>query len=310
VFDVRYHIASLAAVFVALAVGIVIGVAIVSRTDVSKQTRQLDKDRIATLEKQISAANARAKTAAEAKSASDELMKNAYPALMTDRLEGKGLAVLFLGRIDPNLRREIEETLTDAGSGSPVRVTSLDLPVDTKELAGTLSSDPLFAAYAGKGRLGDLGQALGKELVAGGAAPLWETLAPDLVAERTGALEDPVDGVVVVRSWIPADTTDADQLATDAASEELIGGLMQGLSSSRLPIVGVEALGADPSTVPFFHDAGASTVDNIDELAGHVSLAVLLAGGEPGNYGVGDGAPDGVSPPITQVPSPAVATTG
>ncbi len=306
-FDLRYHVASLAAVFVALAVGIVIGVAIVSRTDVRDQTLKVRKEEISSLTKEVEDANARAKSAAEARNTSDELMKNAYPALMTDRLKDKGYAIVFLGRIDPGLRTEIEETLTDASSGPPIRVTSLDLPVDPAEISQTLEADPLLAAYGGEGRLGDLGQALGEELVEGGETPLWGTLANDLVAERTGALSDPVDGVVVVRSWLPNETTDTTQLAAEKGSEDLIDGLMRGLGSAGLPVVGVESIGAAPPSIVFFKDAGVSTVNNLDELAGHVSLAVLLEGGEPGNYGIGDGAPDGVSPPILPVPTLAVA---
>ena len=129
----------------------------------------------------------------------------------------------------------------------------------------------------------------------------------DLVAERTGALSDPVDGVIIVRSWLPADTKDPDELAANQGSEELIDGLTKGLTSQGLPVVGVESIGADVAAIEFFKDAGVSTVNNLDELAGHVSLAVLLGGGEPGHYGVGAEAPDGVSPPIPPVPTVTVA---
>jgi hypothetical protein len=306
-FDLRYHVASLAAVFVALAVGIVIGVAIVSRTDVRDQTLRVRQSEIDSLTKQVEAANARAKSATEARSTSDELMKNAYPSLMTDRLADKGFAVVFLGRIDPGLRSEIEETLTDASSGPPVRLTSLDLPVDAGEISSSLAADPLLAAYGGQGRLGDLGEALGKELIEGGETPLWETLSGDLVAERTGALSDPVNGVIIVRSWLPTDTNDPDEIAVNQDSADLIDGLTKGVTSQGLPVIGVESLGADIAAIEFFTDAGVSTVNNLDELAGHVSLAVLLGGGDPGHYGVGAEAPDGVSPPIPPVPTATVA---
>ena len=61
-----------------------------------------------------------------------------------------------------------------------------------------------------------------------------------------------------------------------------------------------------PIRWPCFADLGLSTVNDVDQLPGRVALALLLGGGEPGDYGVGDGATAGVSPPIEPVP----ATTG
>ena len=306
-FDLRYHIASLAAVFVALAVGIVIGVAIVSSDDVSRATEAVTKQKIGALEKQLEAANHRANDTAEAKQAVDALMDEAYPALMAERCLDKSFGIVFLGEIDPAVRNEIEETLADAGSGEPPRVVALELPVDPDALAQTLADDPLLAAYAGDGRLGDLGEALGRELVEGAEGGTWDTLSSDLVSQRTGSIADPVDGVVVVRRWVPEESTDPDAISAAQSSEQLVDGLLAGMSGTGAAVVGVEATDADPTAVPFFRERGVSTVNDVEALAGHVALATVLCGGEPGNYGVGDGAPDGVVPPIEPVETLTVA---
>lgn len=306
-FDLRYHIASLAAVFVALAVGIVIGVAIVSSDDVSRATEAVTKQKIGALEKQLEAANTRAKDTAEAKQAVDALMDEAYPALMAERCLDRSFGIVFLGEIDPAVRNEIEETLGDAGSAEPPRVVALELPVDPDALAQTLADDPLLAAYAGDGRLGDLGEALGRELVEGAEGGTWDTLSSDLVSQRTGSIADPVDGVVVVRRWVPEEPTDPDATSAVQSSEQLVNGLLAGMSGTGAAVVGVEATDADPTAVPFFRERGVSTVNDVEALAGHVALATVLCGGEPGNYGVGDGAPDGVVPPIEPVETLTVA---
>ena len=307
-FDLRYHVASLAAVFVALAVGIVIGVAIVSREDVDKATQSLNEQKIDALEKQLESANARARNATDAKEAVDGLMEEAYPALMADRCGDRTFAIVFLGEIDPAQRTEIEETLADAGSAEPPRVVSLELPVDVEGISQTLAGDPLLAAYAGDGRLGDLGETLGRELVEGGEGGTWETLSSELVAARTGSLADPVDGVVVVRTWTPEETDDPAKLAEAQNTGDLVDGLLAGMSGTSAAIVGVEGTAADPTSVPFFRDRGVSTVNDVEALAGHVALATVLCGGEPGNYGVGEGAPDGVTPPIEPVEPAVVAS--
>ena len=43
----------------------------------------------------------------------------------------------------------------------------------------------------------------------------------------------------------------------------------------------------------------------METLAGRVALALLLAGGAPGHYGVKDSASDGVAPAVDFVPAPS-----
>ena len=49
-----------------------------------------------------------------------------------------------------------------------------------------------------------------------------------------------------------------------------------------------------------------SSVDDVDTTVGRLALALLLAGGQPGHYGVKETATDGAVPPI----EPVVTTTG
>ncbi|MGH3092476.1 MAG: copper transporter, partial [Gaiellaceae bacterium] len=46
-----------------------------------------------------------------------------------------------------------------------------------------------------------------------------------------------------------------------------------------------------------------SSVDDVETAAGRLALALLLAGGEPGHYGIKETATDGVTPPVDAVPS-------
>src|SRR5919202_5745789 len=101
-FDFRYHLVSLAAVFIALAVGILLGAAISGKLGDAENA--LTKDRLESLNDQLAQERARSDIVARRSDAAEELLSDAYPSLMEGRLAGKGFAVLFLGPVDGALR--------------------------------------------------------------------------------------------------------------------------------------------------------------------------------------------------------------
>ena len=305
-FDLRYHVASLAAVFLALAVGILLGVAISGK--VGDAESALESQRIAELNSRVREEQSRAVDADQRGEASRELVERAYPALMEDRLDGRGFAVVFLGGVDGSVRSSVERTLNDAGAGDPVRLLVLDVPVDVEDLDSRLRGDAELAVYAEEGDdLTALGEDLADELVNGGETPLWTALSALLVEERAGTSAFPVDGAIVVRTWtVPADEdVDSDEARRVRATTTLFDGLVNGLERGGIPVVGVERTGGDGSAIASYRREGISSVDNVDTIAGRVALALLLAGGQPGHYGVRDPASDGVVPPLESVPPPS-----
>ena len=114
-FDLRYHVASLAAVFFALVIGILVGVAMSGKVD-DAEKRALKSD-VNRLEAQLNAASAgRAKVSRE-HTALRAFIKNAYPMLIADRLQGKRVAVLFVGPVDAGVLQQIEQSISDASLG-------------------------------------------------------------------------------------------------------------------------------------------------------------------------------------------------
>ena len=306
-FTFRYHLVSLAAVFVALAVGILLGAAISGKLGDAEDA--LTKDRIDSLNDQLAQERLRSAAAEQNSEATREVLEDAYPALMESRLDGQGHAVVFLGPVDGDVRSAIERTLADAGAGSPVRLIALDSPVDAEALESTLQNgDEELVRYAdSEGDFGALGEALGQELVEGEGTPLWTALSGQLIEERTGSTSGEVDGVVIVRSWRPP--TDGGDSADDPeaqASETLFEGVLNGVLASEVPVIGVETSDAEVSAIPDYAHAGMSSVDDVDTTVGRLALALLLAGGQPGHYGVKETATDGAVPPI----EPVVTTTG
>ena len=132
------------------------------------------------------------------------------------------------------------------------------------------------------------------ELAAGGPTPLWDALGELIVQEREGSATPPADALVVVRTAEPQ----------RGATKAFLAGVYTGLARSGAPAVGTEASGTAPSAIPAFALAGLSTVDSVDTAAGRLGLVLLLGGAEPGSYGVGKDATDGVLPAIPPAPSP------
>jgi hypothetical protein len=287
-FDLRYHVASLAAVFVALAVGIVIGVAIAGGGNLEETTAGIEQAELDDLNRQLEEAQARGDRLEEQNEAVRRLMDDTYEPIMSGRLADRRVAVVYLGESDAGLDDDVDRTLEDAGQPAPTNVTALALPVDVDRLAARLASVPELASFAGPSNLEALGEALGREFAAGGDRPLWNELQGDLAAQTIGGILEPLDGVVLVRSWQPVESESPIDTQRDEQTGALIRGFVAGLVDAEIVVVGVEGQGAnsEESAIDLFKSFDVSTVDDVDTVPGRVALALLLAGGEPGHYGV------------------------
>jgi hypothetical protein len=286
-FDLRYHVASLAAVFVALVIGILVGVAMSGKVDdAEKHALKSDVNR---LEAQLNAASeGRAKVSRE-HTALRAFIKNAYPMLIANRLHAKRVAVLFVGPVDAGVMQQIEQAVSDAGGPAPMRLRALKVPLDPTKLDGHLDGD--LAQYKTAG-LDGLGREFAHELVNGGDTPAWDALTSQLVEEKAGSFRRPVDGVIVARTVSPQ----------SGPTATFLSGVYAGLGDAAVPTVGVEPSDVSRSAVPTWSEDGMSTVDDIDSPAGRLALALLLAGGSAGNYGLKAPADDGIVPPIEAQP--------
>ena len=181
-FDLRYHVASLAAVFLMLVVGILIGVGISGRGFVDDAERNRFNDKIAGLEEQVDAAKATAADFERRQQAARDFVASAYPVLVEKRLDGKRIGVLVLGSVDPSLGY-VERAVVDGG-GRLARMRAVTLPLRLEAVEAKVAARPELGGYVGDGQLGNLGRDLGRELVTGGETPLWDALAGEIVEER------------------------------------------------------------------------------------------------------------------------------
>lgn len=287
-FDLRYHVASLAAVFLALIIGILVGVGISGKGFVSDSERALFNERIADLKSRLDSATVRGAELARSQRAAQAFAADAYPALMHGRMAGKRIALVFAGPVDGRVQSLVEQALTDAGGQPPVRMRALKLPIDLATLRRDLAKRPALAALATEERVGDLGRKLGQDVVAAGESPVWQLLASDLVEERSGRDAPAADGVVIARSVGPQ----------AGPTARFMSGFYVGLGSAGVPAVGVERARPGDSAMAAFAKQDLSTVDDLDTEAGRLALVLLLGGAQPGQYGVKATAEDGVLPQI------------
>jgi hypothetical protein len=284
-FDLRYHVASLAAVFVALVIGIFVGVGLSGRGFVNDAERKNLEARIHQLEAERDSANARATSSEQRGDALDEFANSTYTALLRRRLLGTTVGIVFVGSVDQSLAGTLRRTVSDAG-GRVVRLRALRMPLDPVAVDKALLSDPKLRDLAGAERRTRLGSQIAHELVAGGQTPALDRLTPLLVEEQLGLSRAPLGAVVVARPTRPQ----------QGQTEDFRTGLYSGLAAAAVPAVGVETSGARRSAIPPFRSSGLTTVDAVDTTEGQIALVFLLAGARPGSYGLGPDAVDGVLP--------------
>jgi hypothetical protein len=290
-FDLRYHVASLAAVFLALVIGILVGVGISGPVD-SEKTKLLEGV-VADLQQRLYRSASDSIASDREQQAARTFISETYPALVHNRLRGKQIAVVFVGSPDGGTRHAVGRALSDAGAVQ-LRLRALKVPIDVHKVEGPLAAQPAADGLVGKSHLESLGRALGEELVQGGETPLWNSLTDALVEERLGGGRAQADGVVLVRTVAPQ----------RAGTSHFLLGLYTGLAAAGAPAVGVEQTDAADSATAVYRRAGLSTVDDVDTPVGRLALVLLLAGQPSGQYGVKDSATDGALPPLP-TPSPA-----
>jgi hypothetical protein len=295
-FDLRYHVASLAAVFFALVIGILVGVALASHGLGNAERKKLESD-LSRAENRIN----ELKGAAQADKAETQFASSAYDAVMANRLHGGRVGVLFIGPVDNTTKTAVENTLADAG-GSVARMRAISVPVIAHAIEGALAKHSALVSFAvGPKRFLNVGRELATEFVTGNDTSVWDALEGQLVEVRSGSGKAPIDAVVLVRTAPPQ---------TRPASAQLAAGLLRAFADGGAPVVGVELRGTFPSAVQTYKHYGLSSVDDLDLRVGQVALAVLLSGaGVTGHFGLQD-VDDAIVPKIPPVTTSTTTTTG
>lgn len=315
--DFRYHLVSIVSIFMALAVGIVLGAGPLKGTigdTLTQEVTQLREDRTA-LRAELDAAR-------KAGVARDGMTTDARARLVGGTLTGSTVALVVLPGADADHVEGVVDTLGASGATVVSRTTVDESWVPADDEAGRSQSELAT----------QLRRSLGLPVAgASDTAPLDDVLAASLVAAETGAVTDA--GKAALDALVSANLVDLDTADLRRASNAVvIGGLVKGdvvaerdrganrLAGLALALdeagkgavlasdVGVTGFAGASSVVRAARgDAGTSrnlsTIDDVSLALGQVSVAYALVqqnAGGVGQYGLGDG----VSAAYPPVPAP------
>lgn len=270
-YSARYHATSLIAVFIALAIGILIG-AEFGGDALNSTRRDLEHSLVGNLQD----ARSRADELNAELNRSDEFAERVYPVLTQDRLDGRRFAILALGGLPSDITGEVEEALAPTG-GRLVGVGVVREPVDVNGLAEDLAKTRFADLRTDPDALTELGTGLGRQIVLGGTLP--EVLRGRLFSRASGNFGG-LDGVIVVR-----DQPEEMSLVQRERTNQLETALMDGIAATRAPAVGVETSTDESSSITFFQSTGLASVDDVDLTAGQLAMVFALLGAD-GSFGV------------------------
>lgn len=270
-YSARYHTASLIAVFLALAIGILIGAEFGG--DALKNTR---RDLEHSLVGNLQDARSRAGELSGELNRSNEFGERVYPVLTRERLKGMRIAIVALGGLPTDLTAAVENALGPTGARL-VGVGVVREPVDLVGLTGDLAKTRFADLRTNPDALTELGTGLGRQLALGGTLP--EVVRGQLFSRASGTFGG-LDGVIVVR-----DQPEEMGPVQRSRANQLESALMSGITATRAPTVGIETTATEPSSVSFFQSNDLASVDDVDLTAGRLAMVYAMRGAE-GSFGV------------------------
>ena len=280
-FDFRYHALSLVAVFLALGIGIVLGSSLGDSV-----VSQANQDVRSSLRGDLVDARSAAAKANTEVSQRDKFINASFARIAASKLSGSHITVITDGPLQQSVESDVRSAVKGAG-GSVDSVSQFDAQPDLPTIVGKLEGTANLPPAPAGDQLRALGRRLGRGLATGnGLARRLQNAFPDSFKGTYGHN----DAVVYFRT---------DDVRNDQAKTFELA-LLEGVRSAKVPVVGVEQSDTNPTQIPFYVNAGLSSVDNVDLPAGQIALVLTLAGAE-GNYGQKSTANAPLPPPSGSV---------
>lgn len=280
-YNIRYHIASLVAVFLALAVGLLLGSIVVERGLLNAQRTTL----VSGLQAEFDKLRAEAATQKLRNDALEAFAAEASPALMDGLLDGRTILIIADPDSMETVTRATEAIRAAGGVPAVAAFTSAGLSLEKQqviEAAATALGVP--AASVAETTVID---ALSREWsTPGDPRILTSALVSARGLEFRGLAATATVGGVVV-SAVYAGDPDPAALSLARAFTGL-GRFAAGVETTK------RSTGIAKAAV----DTGMSGVDDVDTPLGRLSLAWILAGRSSGSFGVGEEAQSAYPTPL------------
>ncbi|SDR26360.1 copper transporter [Thermostaphylospora chromogena] len=320
--DFRYHLVSIVAVFLALAVGIVLGTTFLRDPALEIATETMDGviRRNSELQTQVTALQRRA-------AGNDEFIAAAVPELVSGELTGERVLIVEPPGVTTAQRESVQEVLTQSGAAVSGRISLTDRYLDPEQtgLLDQLASvakpaelsfaedatahERAAAVLAAAVVTGDQAEAGREDPAAAGVLDTFEK------AEMITTSGGPALRATLAVVLAPADPYEGeDAVARNAALLTLATALD---TAARGAVVAGPAGSAEPGgLIAALRDSDAadavSGVDTIDMTAGPVVVVYALReqlAGEAGQYGIGPDA-ESFGPTPEPTPTPTSSSGG
>ena len=326
--DFRYHIVSLISVFLALAVGIILGAGPLKESIGDQLTGQVDA-----LRADKDALRAELDASATTLTDTESFISATAPSLLEGVLPGRRVAVIQTGTIDDGVYESVQQQILAAGATVSARMQVTDAwtdpaQADTRQsyagsLADYLDAPPTegFDATLAQVLVDSLTEAdpSNPDAFSSDAGLVRAILVDGKLVEVLAEPEAPADAFVVLTPTTKAPSTQsptdgADLAAASAIEVKLVVAAQNG--SEGAVVAGTAPVDGDLISVIRSDSALASTlttVTDISSITGAVNVPLSLAaqiGGQVGQFGFGAGATAPAPPavalePITRVPADA-----
>lgn len=275
-FDLRYHIASLTAVFLALGLGILVGITVVDDEALVNEQKYLI-DRLEEEFRSIRGQNAllRQEIARQQQDMAvlEQFAQTALPYVIKDRLKGKRIAI-------------VQTTGTPLPDG-----LAANLELAGAEIVSLIDLNTIFRQDDRPLKAIPEGEKDEAPMAIAGPVPemvemVWTWLSlPGEAAPEAGSI--PLDAVIVLGGTATRE---------DMLCEELDLPLISLLREKGIIVAGVEVSGMPYSYLPHYRKWADITVERVDTVYGQVALIWALMG-FPGYYGT-SGEAWGLLPPV------------
>lgn len=277
--DLKYHIASIVAVFLALGIGILIGSTIVGDDLlVDQQKKVIDRleqqfDDLRTQEDQLTAENEN-KTIIITKY--ENYSQVIQPLIIKDHLKDYKVALVVCG--DSDVPAGLQSSLNTAGARLVSKTVILaNMKLDDSKLRTSLLDYYQLDAKTSEDTLRrSIAASVGAVITGQGDDAMIKYLQDNGLVKFTFNTAEPVNQVILLGG--------ANSLGSYFA-DSFDRGLIAYLSEQGVKSFGVETSRITYSCMENYQKENISTIDDIDLSPGQVSL-ILAMGGEAGNYGM------------------------
>ncbi len=269
--DLKYHLISIVAVFLALAVGILVGSSFIAGTSVKGLERQFVR-----LREENQLQRASIDTLRNDALKHEEFDSAVAPILVRNQLSGHRIAIIQTGDFS-EATQSAKSILEQAGANvaSVTTLSNLDAPDAQSRMARAI--EQLTGETGVTDPVGRFLEILANSIASGSNPQSLGIFEQEDLLTTSGDYEHKVLRVVLIgggKRRINLEPQHADLVLIDKLH-----------AAGVVSVIGAEPADAVTSFIPMYHRKSIPTVDNVDQPMGQVALVYAVAG-ENGNFGV------------------------